>query len=102
MARARYVVPALKAAEAVAEPAITRGHCVNRAEYRACSTLARVGHRGLGTYRDQLACRARAAMPKEGPGALAYYRAVTYPNHQRRYTRYVRINGQPGFGSRFD
>lgn len=99
MSRARVVIPSLRAAEAVAAPALARGRCATRAEYRACSALKRVGLRGLGGYRDQQARKAFAALPKPGPGGLAYYRAVTYPNLLRRNARHERIHGKPGWGS---
>lgn len=103
MARARYVVPNLHAAQKIAKPALDRGYCTSRDEYKACRSLAKTMNRGLGAWRDQLARSAYNAMPKEGPGALSYYREVIYPNIVRRQARFVRINGGPfGSGNRFD
>lgn len=102
MARARYVVPTLHAAQAVAQPAIDRGFCVSRDEYKACRSLAKTLNRGLGAWRDQLATLAWKSLPKEGPGALAYYRDVVYPNTLRRQARALRLNGAYGDGNRFD
>lgn len=86
----------------IAEPAIARGYCATRAEVRSCRALSRLHGRGRGQYRDQQARKAFNTLPHEGPGALAYYRAVVYPNHQRRYARHVRIHGEPGYGSHID
>lgn len=83
----------------IAEPAIARGYCTTRAEVRSCRALSRLQNRGRGQYRDQQARKAFHALPHEGPGALAYYRAVIAPNHDRRWARYVRIHGYPGDGS---
>lgn len=102
MARARYVVPNLHAAEKVAKPALDRGYCTSRDEYKACRSLAKTLNRGLGRWRDQLATLAWNSLPKEGPGALAYYRDVVYPNTMRRQARFERLKGACGDGNRFD
>lgn len=102
MSRARYVVPNLHAAQEIAKPALDRGYCTSRDEYKACRSLAKTMNRGLGTWRDQLARAAYKAMPKEGPGASAYRREVIVPNVLRRQARFVRINGSFGSGSRLD
>lgn len=83
----------------IAEAAIARGYCLTRAEVRSCSALARLVNRGRGNWRDQQGRKARAVLPHQGPGALAYYNACIGPDGQRRYARYVRIYGQPGNGS---
>lgn len=100
--RLRHVIPALRVAESIAAPAIARGRCDSRAEYRACSALARTYLRGMGAYRDALAGRAFAALPKPGSGQYAYYVAVTYPNFLRRDARDRRLHPDRGYGTRFD
>lgn len=102
MVKARCVVPNLHAAQKIAQPALDRGYCISRDEYKACRSLAKTLNRGLGAWRDQLATRAYRALPKEGPGALAYYRSVVYPNIMRRHARWIRLDGVPGEGNRFD
>lgn len=96
----RIQVRSIKDHERIAAPAMERGHCLTREEVHSCRVLGALRwFDGSGSYTHARAKRASAALPHEGPGALAYYRACVSPNVQRRYARYVRIHGEPGYGS---
>lgn len=86
-------------AERIAQFAMDRGYCINRDEYRACRAVHRRCRRWNTAFYQQQGRRALAVLPPEGPGALAYYRAVEQPAAERRFARWVRLHGEPGDGS---
>ena len=58
-------MPEYTDAERIAQPAMDRGHCINRAEYRACSAVHRRCRRWNTAWYMQQSARAFAALPHE-------------------------------------